>query len=255
MAPVCQKVLQLSKPNFLYVEGNDDKSFFTAFAKHLNLDNQIQVEQYGGTPKLSGALKVLNNHQDKNRLSSVVVIRDADGSADSAFQSVRTALQNSKWAVPKEPMVPVGDRPRVIVMILPVGKSCGMLEDVYLASVVADPAMQCVNSYFGCLDSVFHRMSNEPSKSVVRTFLTSREILEASHFEFVQQQMEKWPAAFPKNIAVQKVHAFLASRYKPDLSMGRAIEVACAKPNEGYCNFEHQAFAEIRDLLAKICSD
>ena len=73
--------------------------------------------------------------------------------------------------------------PAVAVLILPKADAPGTLETLCLNSVVADPAIQCVDGFLQCLEQT---------------------------------------AAVPRNRDKAKRHAFLASREKPDLQLGEA---------------------------------
>jgi hypothetical protein len=112
-------------------------------------------------------------------------------------------------------------------------------------SVVDDPAMDCVEEYFQCLGRRLDEMPQNVSKSKVRAFLTSREILEESHYEFIQRHVADRPPAMPSAPSSEKVNAFLSSRYKPRLDLGIAAKA-------GYWNFDHSAFKEIKDFLRSL---
>ena len=81
-------------------------------------------------------------------------------------------------SVPERLLVSTGSNPQVIVMILPDGTSPGMLEDLCLQAVTADPgtgpAMNCVGKYFECLESQAIPPPNNMSKARVHTYLASR---------------------------------------------------------------------------------
>jgi hypothetical protein len=76
----------------------------------------------------------------------------------------------------------------------------------------------------------------------VRTFLTSREIIETAYFEAVQDHLTNSLSDLPTTLTLAKTHLFLASRYKPDLSLGVAAK-------SHYWPLEHKAFSEIRNFL------
>ena len=75
-------------------------------------------------------------------------------------------------------------RRRVEVFVLPDGQSAGMLEDLCLRSVQADPGIACVAEYFEC----------------------------------IRRDTQRQPIAMSK----ARVHAWLASQARPDLRLGEA---------------------------------
>ena len=68
---------EISKPKLLLCEGREDVLFFNAFLAHLQI-TAIQVEQYGGTPKLHATLKALPKRPDFTFITSLAITRDAD---------------------------------------------------------------------------------------------------------------------------------------------------------------------------------
>ena len=181
-----QKTLEpITGPKVLIVEGEDEKRLFSELIAYLNLPD-IEIRDIGGKTKFRRNIRALAITSGFDMVASVGVIRDADDNPAGAFQSVCDALQDAGLARPTEPLQPVGDSPRITVMILPDGETSGMLEDLCLESVEEDPAMRCVDEYFKCL----------------------------------QERLE----GLPRNLSKAKVHAFLASRERPGLRLGEAAQ-------------------------------
>lgn len=176
------KEIEASKQ--LVVEGKDCLLFFDALRRKLDLGD-VQVQNFGGTSELRwflDALRLISGFGET--VESVGIIRDADNDADGAFKSVCGSIDKVGWSVPENPETPTGSDPRVNVLILPGNANPGMLEDLLLDTVAADPAVKCVDDFFNCLTA---------------------------------QSM-----ALPKNMSKARVHAFLASREKPNLRIGEA---------------------------------
>jgi hypothetical protein len=110
-----------------------------------------------------------------SNIISLGVVRDADTDSDSAFQSIRSALESVNLPVPKKQLEPIGNKPKVSVMILPGEGKPGMLEDLCLMSVSLDPSMACVHEYCQCIQQKGLSMPKNLSKSKVQVFLASRE--------------------------------------------------------------------------------
>jgi hypothetical protein len=164
---------KIEQPSVLVVEGREEELFFGALIKHLKLQN-IQIMPIGGKEKLRKNLKALANSPGFSEVISLGVVRDADANPDSAFQSVRDALQAAGLPTPEHPLLPVGENPRVAVLILPEVDKPGMLEDLCLRAIAQDPAMLCVEQYFECLQQAGLSLPDNMSKAKVQAFLASR---------------------------------------------------------------------------------
>ena len=165
--------VRIEQPNVLVVEGREEELFFGAFIQHLGLQN-IQTMPIGGKEQLRRNLKALVVSPGFSEVIFLGVVRDANADPGAAFQSVHDALQAVNLPAPEYPLVPVGERPRVAVMILPEESAPGMLEDLCLKAVVQDPAMLCVEQYFECLQQEELPLPDNTSKAKVQVFLASR---------------------------------------------------------------------------------
>jgi hypothetical protein len=163
----------LSKPKLLIGEGKEEVDFFTAFLSHLNIAD-VQVEQYGGKQGLPSYLRTLVVRPGYLDVVSLGITRDADNSAQSAFQSVCSSLNRASLPVPSRPGEIVGDSPQVSIMILPDGQNSGMLEDLCLTAIETDPVLQCVDEYFDCVYRTSGRKPNNMAKARVHTWLASQ---------------------------------------------------------------------------------
>jgi len=171
-----QERLDILKHKVLVVEGTDEQYFFEALLQDLTLPD-IQVMPIGGVTKLPKNLKALSISPGFADVISLSIIRDADENPTGAFRSVCAALRGAKLPVPRRTLKSIGDRPKVSVMILPRDNQRGMLEDICLEAVAADPAMPCLAQYFECLGNQHLSLpaSCSISKSRVQAFLASRQ--------------------------------------------------------------------------------
>jgi hypothetical protein len=177
--------LEIKKPNLLVVEGDEESYFFQAFIRRIGVSN-IQIMPIGGKTKLRKNLKALIRTPKFSEVISLGIERDADDNPRAAFQSVCDALRYVNLPVPRKPLDPTGNQPRVTVLIIPSVNSCGMLEDICFQALAEDPAMSCIEQYFQCL-----RQNG---------------------------------LSLPNNMAKAKIHAFLASRPEPGKRLGEAAE-------------------------------
>ena len=186
-SPAARDAWRIEKPKLLLVEGIDEVRLFEALAKNIGAED-VQIRDYQGKGNLRPFLRVLPRIPGYSELESIAVTRDADDDGDNAAQSARDALGAAGFPVPNSPLESAYDgRLSVRYLIIPHGET-GALEDVCLASVAEDPAMVCVESYFGCIE---------------------RSALDGPK--------EKW-------MSKAKVHAFLSSRENPALRLGEAAE-------------------------------
>jgi hypothetical protein len=240
----------ITKPKLLLVEGQDEVFIFTELLKTMNLDQNVDVREVGGKDQFPNKIHDLQSVSGYGLVKSLGILRDADDNPESAFQSVCSVLDKVKLPIPIAPLQPKIGPPQVTVMIIPDEHSKGMLETVYLETVRDDPAMTCVDEFFDCLKEKRDPLSeNAIPKARVRAFLASREWLEIAHFEYLQRCMANYESDVPVSeaVAVPKVHAFLASRYTPDLSLGIAAQKS--DDEDRYWNFNHPAFDKIKQFL------
>ncbi len=224
----------ITKPKLLLVEGKDEVKLFEKLLADLGLVD-IEIRDIMGKTKYRKNIEALPRLSGFGEVTSVGIVTDADKQPKGTFDSVCDALGVAGLPRPTAPLQAVGDAPLVMVMILPDGETPGMLEDLCLESVADDPTMSCLEEYFRCLEEQLEAgaFPGNPSKARVRAFLASMEWLEEAHFEYLQEHLlEEYLAELPDAPSVAKIHAFLASRYKPDLDLGIAAEA-------GYWQLDH----------------
>ena len=164
----------------LLVEGKDERNFFEAFAEHLSLGN-VQIQAFDGKNRLREFLVTLAGATAFRTVKSIGIVRDADDSADAAFQSVRTSLGNVndairssgvEFPVPDRPERRVGERPALSVLILPGDGQKGMLETLLCKTFAGSGVDGCIDGFFRCAEesgSAIHR----PDKARARAYLAT----------------------------------------------------------------------------------
>jgi len=237
------------KPKILLVEGMDEFNLFNELLNELNL-RDIQVIEVGGKDKFAKDMPQLPVRTGFEIVTSIGIVRDADNNPQAAFQSIRGILHSMQYPEPNAPLETAHGSPNITIMIVPDIDKTGMIEDICLNSVADDNAMICVNQYFECLELQQRVLAaNVMPKARVRAFLASREWLEIAHFEYLQRCLENYEPSPPISPAtvIPKVHAFLASRYTPNLDLG----IAAQKSDQGdrYWQFDHPAFDKIKEFL------
>ena len=168
------EIAGITSPIQLLVEGNDQRNFFEAFIEHLSLDN-IQIQNFGGVDQLRGFLLALVNAPGfRETVQSVGIVRDAETSAQAAFQSVQSSLGNAGLPVPNRPEDRAGSSPAVTVLILPGDNSPGMLETLLCQSFTGTPEEACINAFFDCVQAIPAVSISNPDKARAYAYLTTK---------------------------------------------------------------------------------
>ena len=221
----------IKRPVQLLVEGKDALNFFGALTGHLGLA-RVQVQNYGGINELGGFLKAFVVAPAFSSVTSLGVVRDAEGPAgaveeappgetpaaeprrgaqryaDRAFQSVCNALGNADLPVPPRPVERSEPNPSVSVLILPGDGGDGMLETLLCRTFADSPVDACIQGFFECVKDLGIPISR-PEKSRAR--------------------------------------AYLATTPDPEKSVGVAARV-------GHWNFDHDAFVGVRRFLGDLAA-
>ena len=171
--------ISVEQPRLLVVEGVSEAHLFNALFAHIEEKDgvridDIQIVNVGGRDNIRQDIQVIVSDRNFGEVSSIGIVRDADDNADNALRSVQGVLRDVGLPVPNAPLSLAGDIPKVAALILPHGRSSGVLEDVCLESVAGDPAMGCVQDYFSCIESNLDAQPNNLSKAKAQVFLASR---------------------------------------------------------------------------------
>ena len=198
--------LRIEQPKQVFVEGNDEVRLFGALAQHLGISD-VQINQYRGRDNLRPFLKAIPLLDGFENINSLAVVADANSNRNGTEQRIHAALSAANLPSPRRPLeVLAQDKVRVCYLVVPHGADSGMIEDVCLDSVQADPAIDCVERYFECIEQTN-----------------------------VRGPREVW-------LAKARLHAFLASRERPDLRLGEAADA-------GIWDFGADAFRPLKTLL------
>ena len=156
----------------LLVEGNDDLRFFQAMYQSLGISD-VTVSSYNGKRNLGNDLSERVRSPGFQTVSGVGIVRDADESSHSAFDSVVGALRRVNLPIPDAPAIPIErDGLRISVLILPPDDDCGELENVCLGSIEGSGEMECVESYITCLRNLEPSIAaNHMAKARLHSYL------------------------------------------------------------------------------------
>ena len=157
----------------LLIEGNDQRNFFEAFIEHLSLEN-IQIQNFGGVNELRNFLPAFVNMPNFQIVQSFGIVRDAETSAGSAFQSVQSSLRNAELSVPDSPAKRTGISPAVTVLILPGDGRSGMLETLLCESFADTSVDRCIDDFFTCVENLPDVSIKNPDKARAHAYLTTK---------------------------------------------------------------------------------
>lgn len=157
----------------LLVEGNDQRNFFEAFSDYLSLPG-VQIHNFGGVSELRGYLAAFVKAPGfRGIVRSIGIVRDAETSGASAFESVCSSLRNAGLSAPQNPEDRIGDSPAVSALILPGRGQPGMLETLLCETLEGHPVDDCIDAFFECVEAL-PDMVTPTDKARARAYLTTR---------------------------------------------------------------------------------
>jgi len=204
--------MDISKPKLLLVEGNDEVIFFNVFCRRLNIDD-IQVIESGGKDKFKNLLPAILNMRGIEKVTSIGVIRDADNSSVSAFDSIKYHFQKNGLILPNSINEIASENGKIStgIFIMPGNRDTGMLENLILDTVIDHPVKIMADKY---IDELKENLTDETPK-------------------------------FPSNEHKARFHAFLAGMEKFIPSLGLAAE-------KGYFDLDSSYLENLKEFILKI---
>ena len=187
-----------SDQNQLLVEGREEELVFGALLRELGI-NDVQIQNCRGKDNLAIVLLEIAQDPEFHLINSIGIVRDADNSANGAFQSVQSALRRANLPVPTQMLQPTTGNPSISTFIMPDNSSNGALEQLCLAALADDPAMPCVEDFLTCVGDRVPESPQDPSKARIHAFLASRQDPELRLGEAAQRGYIPWnhPAFVP----------------------------------------------------------
>ena len=165
---------RIEKPIQLLVEGKDQLNFFEALIRRVELQNHMQVRNFGGVNQLRSFLLALVDSPGFETVVSVGIVRDAEDSAESARQSVNDSLRNAGLPVPGD-AEGRDDGPAVQLLVLPgEGAEAGMLETLLCRSVADKSVNECIQEFFECADALPGVDIRRPDKARAQAYLATQ---------------------------------------------------------------------------------
>lgn len=156
----------------LLVEGNDQRNFFEAMVERLKLLD-VQVRDFGGVTELRRYLAAFVNEPGFRQVRRIGIVRDAEASAEGAFASVRSSLENVRLPVPDQPAAEALGEPSVAVLVLPPNADSGMLETLLCATFADTAVDRCIDELFECVGGASSKAPKRPDKARCRVRLAT----------------------------------------------------------------------------------
>jgi hypothetical protein len=125
--------LKIEKSFLIFVEGIDDKAFFEELLKQKAED--IQIINVGGRDNFKESLKMAKNADNFECVKKLLVIRDADERASSAYQQLENVLKEVFGDEKEIVNISQSCHGKYGILILPPSEEKGSLEDVLFSSI------------------------------------------------------------------------------------------------------------------------
>jgi hypothetical protein len=167
---------KIEKENVLAVEGNDEKNFFEALLKTMNIPN-VQIIDVCGKDNFKNKFPVyMQSEGALKKIKNIGFVRDAEQlEATSAFDSICSVLHKYALPCPTELCKLVEDNgKKVNVFIMPNNNDCGMLEDLCIAAIKGTDVFTCVECFIKCYETKIEKDKYNLAKAKILAYLSTR---------------------------------------------------------------------------------
>ncbi|WP_214787720.1 DUF3226 domain-containing protein [Exiguobacterium sp. s21] len=166
-AVIKQVSSEITKKKLLLVEGKDEIEFFKALLKNNSslsrIKDDIQIVEIGGVDKFRHEIPALKNRTGFEQVEAIAIIRDSDGSQESAFMSICSILSNNSLPRPTTQLKYTTNQIRVGIFIMPGNEEGTMLEDLCLKTQESHPIMSLTNRH---IEEIENNQSVETPKNL-----------------------------------------------------------------------------------------
>ena len=149
--PIRQPI-RIRESAVLLVEGRDEQNLFTALLKSESpAPVNIQIVVAGGTARFRPNLLTIRRNMVRSPIAALGIVRDANGNAARAFQSVCDAVKAAGLEPPTGHASFSTAFPSIGVFVVPDGLAPGAVETLCRRSVEGTHAARCVEQLLLCL--------------------------------------------------------------------------------------------------------
>ena len=168
--------IRITRDRVLLVEGTDEVNLVSALMNHHfgAAAASVQLVPGGGRTRFRERLSAIKTAGERVSLRALGVVRDADGNARAAWNSVHGAVDHVGLPAPRGHADLADGFPAVGIFIVPDGQAQGALETRCVRSVAETPGGRCVERYLACLRDGDALVSRNRDKSFAHAWLASR---------------------------------------------------------------------------------
>lgn len=159
--------MEINSKKIIAVEGKDEVNFLYALLKHLKI-TEIQVINFGGKHKFTNKIEQITKLEDFDNVTHFGLIRDADDSYTSAFDSVTLSLKKVNLPFPKKnTFFSEKLNPKIGIYIMPDINKVGMLENLCIETIKNNDEFDCIEKFINCLSEKPKKIE----KSIIQIYL------------------------------------------------------------------------------------
>jgi hypothetical protein len=166
----------IEQENVLAVEGNDEKNFFNALLRTMNIPN-VQIIDVGGKDSFKNKFPVyIQSEGALEKIKNIGFVRDAEKlEAKSAFDSICSVLSKYALPCPTELRKLIKDNgKKVNIFIMPNNNNCGMLEDLCITAIKDTDVFACVECFIKCYETKIEKGKYNATKAKILAYLSTR---------------------------------------------------------------------------------
>lgn len=144
---------KISSPCVLCVEGKDELNVFSEIKSLVGFE-ALQIIDIGGKDKFRPTLEAYSKQAAFAEVRLLGIVRDCEEDGAAVFQSVLDSLAKIRVSRPTMRGESAGESPRVLVELLPPGKSSGCLETLFVEAAETLNLASCHKSLIACVRSL-----------------------------------------------------------------------------------------------------
>ena len=149
------------------------------FSEDSRFSNEIQVLNFGGNEDLSKYLEILSVMEGYSNVKAIMIVRDAEGSFDTATSEIQSALRKHNYSVPNQAGEWKDGEPQTAFLLFPslTQEHCnGALEDLCYSIIKENKIHEVseeINRFLNTMRSEFGYAHNRIFKNRLHTYLSA----------------------------------------------------------------------------------
>lgn len=171
---------EILKEKLILCEGLDEELFLIRWLESKDLSdepgfaNDIQVLNFGGISDLSSRIEKYRKMDGFEKVTHIMIIRDAEHDVNGAIKSIQSALKNNEFQAPDSPSQWIYDDKSELNIGFLLFPTCdnnptvGTLEDLCLKIIAKQDAQACIDE----VNIFLERLEKEYNKKFSHKFKT-----------------------------------------------------------------------------------